>query len=194
MCLWSNFVLENAWEFVRKVVFFFSLLQNRMWRKNRSPQKGTSCIGVDLNRNFDANWCSKFRKIKIPLMFYKCKRKKKNASFIQCDHLFHLATGASPDPCTEIYCGPFPESEPESQAVANFLRSHKESIQIYLSIHSYSQMLIIPYSCTEDEAENHSELVWLIYFGWNIKFPKSWNHMDFLSFFFIVRDGQNCCR
>ncbi|XP_043966380.1 carboxypeptidase B2 isoform X1 [Gambusia affinis] len=122
-------ILDNMDFYVLPVMnpdgYKYTWTKDRMWRKNRSPQKGTSCVGVDLNRNFDANWCT---------------------------------TGASPDPCTEIYCGPFPESEPESQAVANFLRSHKESIQIYLSIHSYSQMLIIPYSCTEDEAENHSEL------------------------------------
>lgn len=69
------------------------------------------------------------------------------------------AEGASSEPCTEIYCGAFPESEPESQAVADFLRSNKDSVQLYLSIHSYSQMLLFPYSCTLDEAENHKDLV-----------------------------------
>lgn len=59
----------------------------------------------------------------------------------------------------EIYCGEFPESEPESKAVANFLRRHKDSVQLYLTIHSYSQMLLFPYSCTMDEAENHNDLV-----------------------------------
>lgn len=34
--------------------------QDRMWRKNRSVLKeGSECVGVDLNRNFDARWCSK---------------------------------------------------------------------------------------------------------------------------------------
>uniref|UniRef100_A0A667ZVY5 Carboxypeptidase B2 (plasma) n=1 Tax=Myripristis murdjan TaxID=586833 RepID=A0A667ZVY5_9TELE len=99
---------------------------NRMWRKNRSYSTDSSCVGVDLNRNFDANWCTE---------------------------------GASDKPCSEIYCGAFPESEPESEAVANFLRSHKDSVQLYLTIHSYSQMLLFPYSCTLDEAENHNELV-----------------------------------
>lgn len=31
-----------------------------MWRKNRSVSEESSCIGVDLNRNFDANWCSEY--------------------------------------------------------------------------------------------------------------------------------------
>ncbi|XP_042369132.1 carboxypeptidase B2-like [Plectropomus leopardus] len=99
---------------------------NRMWRKNRSHSKSSNCIGVDLNRNFDANWCTE---------------------------------GASDDPCTEIYCGAFPESEPESEAVANFLRSHKDSVQLYLTIHAYSQMLLFPYSYTFEEAENHQDLL-----------------------------------
>uniref|UniRef100_A0A8C6PJY5 Carboxypeptidase B2 (plasma) n=1 Tax=Nothobranchius furzeri TaxID=105023 RepID=A0A8C6PJY5_NOTFU len=100
--------------------------ENRMWRKNRSHTKNTNCIGVDLNRNFDANWCME---------------------------------GASRDPCSETYCGRFPESEPESKAVADFLRLHKDSIHLYISIHSYSQMLLFPYSYTLEEAPNHSDLV-----------------------------------
>nr|XP_020509589.1 carboxypeptidase B2 [Labrus bergylta] len=99
---------------------------NRMWRKNRSASMNSDCIGVDLNRNFDANWCTE---------------------------------GSSPNPCTEIYCGAFPESEPETHAVAEFLRSHKDTIQLYVSIHSYSQMLLFPYSYTVEEAENHNELL-----------------------------------
>lgn len=27
-----------------------------MWRKNRSPNTGTSCVGTDLNRNFGFKW------------------------------------------------------------------------------------------------------------------------------------------
>jgi carboxypeptidase A2 len=29
---------------------------DRFWRKNREPNQGSSCIGTDLNRNFDASW------------------------------------------------------------------------------------------------------------------------------------------
>ncbi|XP_041638083.1 carboxypeptidase B2 [Cheilinus undulatus] len=106
--------------------YSYTWTTNRMWRKNRSASNVNGCIGVDLNRNFDANWCTE---------------------------------GASSNPCTEIYCGAFPESEPESQAVADFLRIHKDTVQLYISIHSYSQMLLFPYSCTMEEAENHNDLL-----------------------------------
>lgn len=72
------------------------------------------------------------------------------------------ASGASSNPCDDTYCGQYPESEPESQAVANFLRSHKDTVKLYFSIHSYSQMLLFPYSCGYELARNHDELVSVI--------------------------------
>ncbi|KAM4559518.1 carboxypeptidase B2 [Odontesthes bonariensis] len=126
-------ILDNMDVYVLPVMnpdgYKYTWTTNRMWRKNRSLCKTTGCIGVDLNRNFDANWCTE---------------------------------GASHDPCSEIYCGAFPESEPESQAVANFLRSHKDSVQLYFTIHSYSQMLLFPYSCSLEEAENHRDLLEMV--------------------------------
>lgn len=123
-------ILDNMDVYVLPVMnpdgYHYTWTTNRMWRKNRSIKKGSTCVGVDLNRNFDANWCTE---------------------------------GASDQPCSEIYCGAFPESEPEAQAVADFLRSHKDTVQLYLTIHSYSQMLLFPYSCTFDEAENHKDLL-----------------------------------
>ncbi|KAM4693489.1 carboxypeptidase B-like [Discoglossus pictus] len=53
--------------------------------------------------------------------------------------------GASHRPCSETYCGSSAESEKESKNVANFIRSHLESIKAYISIHSYSQLLLYPY-------------------------------------------------
>ncbi|KAI9525784.1 hypothetical protein NQZ68_002332 [Dissostichus eleginoides] len=126
-------ILDNIDVYILPVLnpdgYHYTWTTNRMWRKNRSTDMSTKCIGVDLNRNFDANWCTE---------------------------------GASDQACTEIYCGAFPESEPETKAVADFLRSHKDIVQIYLSIHSYSQMLLFPYSCTLEETENHSELLEIV--------------------------------
>lgn len=34
----------------------YSQTTYRLWRKNRSPNAGSSCIGTDLNRNYDYGW------------------------------------------------------------------------------------------------------------------------------------------
>ena len=34
----------------------FSRKKERFWRKNRNTNLGTTCDGVDLNRNWDFNW------------------------------------------------------------------------------------------------------------------------------------------
>ena len=39
-----------------KQFHLFCLLKSRLWRKNRAPNAGSSCIGVDLNRNFGFQW------------------------------------------------------------------------------------------------------------------------------------------
>ena len=36
----------------------YSRNQERLWRKTRSPQNGTGCVGVDGNRNFGYHWGS----------------------------------------------------------------------------------------------------------------------------------------
>merc|ERR1719270_65415 len=36
--------------------FYYTLTSERMHRKNMAQNSGSSCIGVDLNRNFDVNW------------------------------------------------------------------------------------------------------------------------------------------
>ncbi|XP_049723772.1 mast cell carboxypeptidase A [Elephas maximus indicus] len=38
--------------------YIWSWTQNRMWRKNRSKNRNSRCIGTDLNRNFNASWNS----------------------------------------------------------------------------------------------------------------------------------------
>uniref|UniRef100_A0A8C1B507 Carboxypeptidase B n=1 Tax=Cyprinus carpio carpio TaxID=630221 RepID=A0A8C1B507_CYPCA len=102
------------------------LLKDRMWRKTRSKNSGSSCIGTDPNRNFDAGWCT---------------------------------TGASSNPCSETYCGSSVESEIESKNLANFIRSNKSIIKAYLTVHSYSQLLLFPYSYKYGLAADHSELL-----------------------------------
>jgi carboxypeptidase A1 len=37
--------------------YAFTWSNNRMWRKTRSPNKGSICIGTDPNRNWNNHWC-----------------------------------------------------------------------------------------------------------------------------------------
>jgi len=36
--------------------YVYTWNNERLWRKNREPNQGSSCVGTDLNRNFDASW------------------------------------------------------------------------------------------------------------------------------------------
>ncbi|NWH97972.1 CBPB1 Carboxypeptidase, partial [Tichodroma muraria] len=38
--------------------YVYTWTNDRMWRKTRSKNAGSICIGTDPNRNFDAGWCS----------------------------------------------------------------------------------------------------------------------------------------
>ncbi|XP_056155064.1 carboxypeptidase B [Lampris incognitus] len=100
--------------------------QSRMWRKTRSRKSGSSCIGADPNRNFNAGWCT---------------------------------LGASNNPCSDTFCGYKVESEIEVKNVADFIRKNKSIIKAYITMHSYSQLLLFPYSYTYDLAADHSELM-----------------------------------
>lgn len=59
--------------------------------------------------------------------------------------------GASYDPCDEFYGGPKPYSEPEIQAMADFVSSIRDKVNVLLAFHSYSQLLLSPYGHTSEE-------------------------------------------
>ncbi|XP_058047590.1 carboxypeptidase A2-like [Ahaetulla prasina] len=64
--------------------------------------------------------------------------------------------GASNDPCSDSYHGPSANSEVEVRSMVDFVKSHG-NIKAFISIHSYSQLLMYPfgYKCTKpkDAAE-----------------------------------------
>ncbi|XP_042541578.1 carboxypeptidase B2, partial [Dipodomys spectabilis] len=66
--------------------------------------------------------------------------------------------GASSFSCSETYCGLYPESEPEVKAVADFLRTNINHIKAYISMHSYSQQILFPYSYSSSKSKDHEEL------------------------------------
>ncbi|KAF6118098.1 carboxypeptidase A3 [Phyllostomus discolor] len=105
--------------------YIWSWKQNRLWRKNRSKNQNSKCIGTDLNRNFNVSWNS---------------------------------SSSTKNPCEDTYPGPVPESEKETRAVTDFIQSHLKSIKGYITIHSYSQMLLFPYGYTSKLPPNNEEL------------------------------------
>ena len=53
--------------------------------------------------------------------------------------------GTSKSPCVDTYCGSKAFSETESKAVSDFVTKHKDTIKIFISLHSYSQLWMHPY-------------------------------------------------
>lgn len=58
----------------------------------------------------------------------------------------HDNLGSSPDPSSETFRGPSPFSEPEVQAVRNFLE--QKDIQALVSYHSFAQVILYPWGYT----------------------------------------------
>ncbi|XP_055464210.1 carboxypeptidase A1 [Psammomys obesus] len=65
--------------------------------------------------------------------------------------------GASSNPCSDTYRGKFPNSEAEVKAIVDFVTSHG-NIKAFISIHSYSQLLLYPYGYTSEPAPDKEEL------------------------------------
>lgn len=69
-------------------------------------------------------------------------------------------TGSSPDPCAYDYAGPRVYSEREAENLSKYLKSivQTDRIQTYISLHSYSQLLMFPHGYTSEKAYNYDDL------------------------------------
>jgi Zinc carboxypeptidase len=115
---------------------------NAMWRKNRRPPNpGSTCRGVDCNRNNDIAWD------------YKRYYSPSGAA----------ANSASTDPCDfQVYVGPAVESEPEVRNVAGLMRDLE--IAYFVDVHSFSRKLLYPWGMdgnqTRDTSQNYANPAW----------------------------------
>ncbi|XP_005365842.1 carboxypeptidase A1 [Microtus ochrogaster] len=66
-------------------------------------------------------------------------------------------TGASSNPCSDTYHGKSANSEVEVKAIVDFVKTHGK-IKAFISIHSYSQLLLYPYGYKSDAVPNKEEL------------------------------------
>jgi murein tripeptide amidase MpaA len=87
-----------------------------MWRKNRrrvAPGSEADCVGVDINRNFDALW--NFRRHFAP----------------------DSRVSASDNPCDpQVYVGPAAASEPETRNVVALIERYPR-LRWFVDVHSY---------------------------------------------------------
>uniref|UniRef100_A0A3P8X7C5 Peptidase M14 domain-containing protein n=2 Tax=Esox lucius TaxID=8010 RepID=A0A3P8X7C5_ESOLU len=67
--------------------------------------------------------------------------------------------GVSTNCCEETYCGTKALSESEARAVTDMLGKMSGDILAFLTIHSYSQLILVPYGHPNISAPNYNELM-----------------------------------
>jgi hypothetical protein len=102
-----------------------------MWRKNRGRRGLFSafCVGVDLNRNYD---------------------------------IAFGGASTSSNICSDTYHGGKAFSEPETSSQAKYIMSYKRNgvsrIKFFLSMHTYSQLILLPWSYQRSKPPEYKEL------------------------------------
>lgn len=71
----------------------------------------------------------------------------------------HCGLGTESDPCSDIYCGSKPFSEPETMAIRNYLAGIKDRVDYYISIHAFGLAWMFPYSVMYEHCKDHQELL-----------------------------------
>ncbi|XP_078679038.1 uncharacterized protein LOC144914754 [Branchiostoma floridae x Branchiostoma belcheri] len=99
--------------------YIYTWTHDRMWRKTRSGPHSQSIWGSCYGVDPNRNWDDHF-----------------------------AGPGTSSDPCSDLYHGPSPFSEVETEAVSNWVLANSNNIKSYLSVHAYSQMWMTPYGWT----------------------------------------------
>jgi murein tripeptide amidase MpaA len=103
-----------------------------MWRKNRNPANSggrPECVGVDINRNLD--FLFDFEQAFSPLS--------------------QIKTRVSANPCDyQVYHGPAPFSEPETQNV-KFLFDSNSTVRWFIDIHSFAEDLLFVWSDDDNQ-------------------------------------------
>jgi len=72
---------------------------------------------------------------------------------------FHWGTGgSSDDPCSDIYMGPEAFSEVENRNMRDYLISIKDQLKFYNNVHSYSQLVLVPWGWGYEEPDTVDDL------------------------------------
>lgn len=164
VCLWiiDYFSRRSSYLANQKVSFIILPIVNpdgyrytwngeRLWRKNRSPvssmtndTSGSTCLGVDLNRNFDVHF-----------------GQDQYDEYHQVSRTQSINSNGKVSPCSEVYPGNSAMDQLEVKSLVNYitkLQKEGKEIVAYFSIHSYSQLWLYPYGFSSEFAPNLSQL------------------------------------
>jgi len=108
--------------------YLYSWTHDRMWRKTRRPNNESVLNCVGTDAN--RNW----------------------------GFHWNATDGASTDPCSKNFMGPHPFSEIEIVNVRDFLLAHKDQLKFYMNLHSYGEMVLLPWAYTEEKPDNIDQL------------------------------------
>jgi murein tripeptide amidase MpaA len=65
--------------------------------------------------------------------------------------------GSSPNPCTDTFMGATAFSEPENAAANTYFATIAGQVKFYLSLHSYSQLILLPYGHNNNRIPQYNE-------------------------------------
>ena len=66
--------------------------------------------------------------------------------------------GSSGNPCSDTYMGAAAFSEVETANMRDWLTAHKDTVKFYNNVHSYSQLILLPFGYTAEPPPNIDEL------------------------------------
>ncbi|XP_077301298.1 zinc carboxypeptidase-like [Arctopsyche grandis] len=70
-----------------------------------------------------------------------------------------MEQGTSSQPCSDTYGGPSAFSEVETSSFSSYIKTLGSRMDAYISFHSYSQLLLLPYGHTSAPLDNYSEMI-----------------------------------
>lgn len=80
--------------------------------------------------------------------------------------------GSSADPCKEDYRGPHPFSEPETQAIHEFVNRHP-NVVVEVNIHTFGNTWIIPFSFVSDKTNHYLQVKRPLFYDFYNEFEES---------------------
>ena len=110
----------------------YTWTDDRLWRKTRQVYNNTFCVGADPNRNYP----------------------------IETEDWYH-SEGASDNPCSSTYRGMAPLQEKISGNLDRFINSLKsegKTIDAFMDVHSYSELMLFPFGYKYDYPDNYEDL------------------------------------